>query len=42
VPYEPAADFNFDRARILTRTLAGLAAAAIISPVAGLRMSVSA
>jgi hypothetical protein len=31
-----AAPFNFDKARIFTRTLAGLAAPFIISPVAGL------
>src|ERR1700722_8133180 len=37
-----AALFNFDNARILTRTLAGLAAPFIISPVAGLRISVPA
>jgi hypothetical protein len=36
-----AALFNFDNARIFTRTLAGLAATFIISPVAGLRMSVT-
>ena len=42
LPYEAAAVFSFDRARILTRTLAGLAAALIISPVAGLRTSVPA
>jgi hypothetical protein len=37
-----AALFNFDKARTLTRTLAGLAAPFIISPVAGFRMSVPA
>src|ERR1700719_2885209 len=37
-----AAPFNFDNARIFTRMLAGLAAPFIISPVAGLRMSVPA
>src|SRR5258708_71136 len=37
-----AAPFNFDNARIFTRTLAGLAAPFIISPVAGLRTSVPA
>jgi hypothetical protein len=37
-----AAVFSFDKARILTRTLAGLAAPAIISPVAGLRIIVPA
>jgi hypothetical protein len=37
-----AALFNFDKARTLTRTLAGLAALFIISPVAGFRMSVPA
>src|ERR1700722_6583675 len=37
-----AAPFSFDKARIFTRTLAGLAATFIISPVAGLRISVPA
>jgi hypothetical protein len=37
-----AAVFNSDRARIFTRTLAGLAALFTISPVAGLRTSVPA
>src|SRR5271154_4979501 len=35
-----AAPFNFDKARIFTRTLAGLAGPFIISPVAGVRVSV--
>lgn len=39
---EVAAVFSLDSARIFTRTLAGLAAAFTISPVAGLRTSVPA
>jgi hypothetical protein len=39
---DKAADFSFDKARILTRTLAGLAAPGVISPVEGLRTSVPA
>jgi len=37
-----AAVFNFDKARIFTRMLAGLAALFTISPVAGLRTKVPA
>jgi hypothetical protein len=37
-----AAVFNFDKARIFTRMLAGLAAPLTISPVAGLRTKVPA
>src|SRR3954452_3535288 len=37
-----AASFSLESARILTRTLAGFAAAGVISPVAGLRTSVPA
>ena len=40
--YAAAAVFNLDSGRILTRTLAGLAAALTISPVAGLRTNVPA
>ena len=40
--YFVAADFSLESGRILTRTLAGLAAALTISPVAGLRTKVPA
>lgn len=40
--YGAAAVFSLDKARTFTRTLAGLAAALIISPLAGLRTKVPA